>query len=255
MENISKNLRGFRFLIAISLISIIGVFSMQAIPQDLAYHVFSDTQSLFGISNVYNVLSNLPFLIIGLMGLYSVFSKQIQCVDEFRVAYIILFSGVTLVSVGSGYYHLAPDNHTLVWDRLPMTIAFMSLFAIIVSEFISLRLAKILLYPFIIMGIASVYYWQLTESAGQGDLRLYVLVQFLPILLIPIIFYNFKSRYTDIKGYWWLLAAYAAAKLLEHFDAQIHLFTGFISGHSLKHIAAATGMYMLIIYYRKRQHS
>ena len=254
MENSKNNRTGYTLIIIFSLISIIGILNLQAIPQDTHYHLFSDTRTLFDISNFSNVISNLPFLIVGLSGLYTLLiKKKLKGTNEFRIAYITLFSAVSLVSFGSGYYHLAPDNQTLIWDRIPMTITFMSLFTIIISEFISLSLARILLLPLIIIGISSVFYWQFSEISGEGDLRPYILVQFLPMLLIPVIFFSFKSKYTSISGYWWLFTAYIAAKFFEHFDQAIHLLTTFISGHSLKHITAAIGVSILIIYYKNRQ--
>jgi len=245
---------GYMLIITTLIISVCLVFSLPPIAQDTGYHAFSDQRTHLTVLNFYNVLSNLPFLIAGLYGLYSLLiSKKIYGANEFRLAYIILFSAVTLVSAGSGYYHLAPGNQTLVWDRIPIAIGFMALLSIVISEFISLNLARWLLFPLITTGIASVYYWQLGESIGQGDLRLYVLVQYLSALLTVIILLNFKSRYTGSTGYWWVLASYALAKLLEHFDEEIHILTGIISGHSLKHIVAATGIYILILYYRDRQ--
>jgi len=148
----------------------------------------------------------------------------------------------------SGYYHLNPNNHTLVWDRLPMTIAFMSLFSIIISEFIDQRKGKLLLYPFLVIGIGSVLFWQWSD-----DLRFYALVQFLPIILMPLIIFNYSSKFTKTSGYWWLLLAYVLAKFFEFYDSQVfNLFAGVISGHSIKHIVAALGMYILLSTYLGR---
>lgn len=133
-----------------------------------------------------------------------------------------------------------------------MTIAFMSLFSIIISEFISLRTGKTLLFPLLLIGASSVLYWNYTESNGVGDLRFYALVQFLPMLLIPLILILFPSKYKAINGYWWLLGAYIAAKILEYFDTEIYDLLGVISGHSLKHVAAALGMYILLVHYERR---
>ena len=254
MNSFKENRTGYILIIATLVISVCLVFNLSPIAQDTAYHAFSDQNTHLGIPNFYNVLSNLPFLIAGLYGLYSLLiSKKIYGANEFRLAYIILFSAVALVSVGSGYYHLTPGNQTLVWDRIPIAIGIMALLSIVISEFISLNMAHWLLLPLITTGVLSVYYWQSGESIGQGDLRLYVLVQYLSALLIAIILLNFKSRYTGATGYWWILACYALAKLLEYFDKETDLLTGIISGHPLKHIVVATGMYILILYYRDRQ--
>ena len=241
-------------LVGVSAITVLAVLLSQSpIPQDLAYHDFSDVVSLLNIPNILNVLSNLPFLIIGLLGLHKLINtNSLTIVGENMLAYFALFFGTTLVAFGSGYYHLWPDNQTLVWDRLPMTIAFMGLFSIVISEFISIKLGKILLFPLLALGFFSVLYWHATESNGLGDLRFYAIVQFFPMLAIPIILFNFKSSFNKVSGYWWLLLAYTAAKLFEHYDVAIHDMLTFISGHSIKHITAAIGVYVLLCSYDNR---
>lgn len=241
--------------LVISVISIIGIsiiLTLDPIPQDLDYHLFVDQSLIVSIPNFWNVLSNLPFLLVGMMGLYAISSKNLPLLTEIKNAYILFFLGVTLVALGSGYYHLWPSNTTLLWDRLPMTIAFMALFSIIIAEFISPKIGKIAIWPLTVFGTFSVFYWYFTEQNNQGDLRLYILVQFLPILLIPLIILIFKPTFTNINGYWYLLVAYVFAKALEHFDAAI--YDSFIlSGHSIKHIVAALGIFMLLKSYQNRK--
>jgi len=176
---------------------------------------------------------------------------------------MFLLELIALVAFGSGYFHLNPINETLLWDRLPMTIAFMALLSIIIGEFVSIKIAQNLLLPLIIVGAFSVLYWFYTETTfpvteshvteSQGDLRLYILVQFLPMLLIPLILLTFNSSYSKVSGYWWLLLAYIVAKLLEHFDHTIFNLLHFISGHSLKYIAAALGVLILLSVYKSRE--
>lgn len=242
-------------LIFFSFISIlIFLLNQSPISQSVAYHNFSDTKEFFHIPNLLNVFSNFPFLIVGLLGIYKLlFNKSLSILHENKFAYLALFTGTGLVFFGSSYYHLWPNNFTLVWDRLPMTIAFMGLFSIVISEYISIKIGKLLLIPLIIIGLSSVYYWYITESSGQGDLRFYAIVQFFPILAIPIILLTFKSIYNSSSAYWWLLAAYILAKFLEYFDKEIHTHLLIISGHSLKHIAAAVGVYILLISYEHRK--
>ena len=113
-------------LVAISAVIVwIVLLGRAPIPQDLAYHNFSDAKDLFYIPNIWNVLSNLPFLIVGILGIYKLnYSHTLNIITDNKQAYFALFFGTALVSFGSGYYHLWPNNQTLVWDRLPMTIAF-----------------------------------------------------------------------------------------------------------------------------------
>ncbi len=242
-------------LVAISaLITLAGLLIQDPIPQDPAYHNFADKKDAYNIPNILNVLSNLPFLIVGLLGLYNLSIKNsLNIVTTNKLAYFALFLGSALVSFGSGYYHLWPDNQTLVWDRLPMTIAFMGLFSIVISEFISTKIGKQVLIPLLILGVMSVLYWHVTESNGYGDLRYYAMVQFFPILAIPIILVAFNSHFSNISAYWWLLAFYIAAKIFEHYDFEIQALLSVISGHSIKHIAAAIGLYILLRAYENRK--
>jgi len=241
-----------KWLIAlISLAAIITIFFIEPIKQDLAYHQFIDNRTLLGIPNFWDVVSNLPFFIVGMLALYQFNSLNI--IAELRKAYWLFFFGVAMVAFGSGYYHYSPSNETLLWDRLPMTIAFMSLFALIISEFIDIKIGAILLIPLLILGVLSVLYWQWTESNGVGDLRFYALVQFLPIVMIPIIIVLFPSKYDKVTGYWLLFLGYVTAKLFEYFDEDIFALTsGIMSGHALKHVAAAIGVAFLYLAFKNR---
>ena len=134
-----------------------------------------------------------------------------------------------------------------------MTIAIMALVSIVIGEFVSIRWAAMLLFPLVIIGILSVLYWYWTETTGHGDLRPYILVQFLPMIALPIILVCFESGFTKTSGYWLLLSAYVFAKIFEHFDGEILLATGVISGHTLKHLAAAAGIYLLLVSFRRRR--
>jgi hypothetical protein len=245
---------GFWLLAVLMLTAIIFIFLQHPIAQDKSYHVFKDSRTIIGIQNFCNVFSNLLFLVVGVLGLINVLiQKKLVIINELKWAYVLFFFGIALVAFGSSYYHLSPDNDTLLWDRLPMTVAFMSLFSIVIGEFISAKLAQKLLLPFVFSGIASAVYWYLGELDGSGDLRFYVLVQFLPVVGILVILLCFQSSFNKTSGYWWLLLAYVVAKLLEHFDGMIFSFLGEISGHSLKHIAAALGLYFLLSSYEKRK--
>lgn len=227
-------------------------FFTNPIPQDPNYHLFSDDIPYFSIANFWNVLSNAPFLLVGLWGVYCLRKDQLAVIKTQAQAYYIFFIGVALVAIGSGYYHLNPNNQTLIWDRLPMTIAFMALCSILIGEFFSEQAAKKALYPLLLIGGLSIAYWVYTESLGQGDLRFYGLVQFIPMIAVPLVISLKQSPYNSVKGYWWLLAYYVIAKIAEYFDHSIHQTLSFMSGHSLKHIFAAIGIAYLVQYYRKR---
>ena len=187
--SIEKQKIGLITIFTISVLAVAIVSFQDPIAQDPGYHLFHDDRTLLGIPNFWNVISNLPFLFAGLMGMQWVaMATPDNCLRQLRPAYYILFLGISFVAAGSDYYHLGPVNSTLVWDRLPMTIAFMALFSLVIGEFISIRAGQLLLLPLLVCGIISVVYWHITEGKGVGDLRLYALVQFLPMLLQRKIF-------------------------------------------------------------------
>ncbi|WP_340123009.1 ceramidase domain-containing protein [Methylobacter svalbardensis] len=185
-----------KLILTIIVIAIIAVFSLDPIAQEPDYHNFADQRRLINIANFFNVLSNLPFVIIGILGMRLVGLRQASGgLVELQSIYLTFFAGVFLNGFGSAHYHYQPGNQSLFWDRLPMTIAFMSLFCAVVGEYISTQLAGKLFIPLLITGVTSVNYWYLTELNGHGDLRAYALmrlcayalVQFLPLVLIPLI--------------------------------------------------------------------
>ncbi|MDI1276950.1 ceramidase domain-containing protein [Methylobacter sp.] len=189
-----------KIILAIIIVAIIAVFSIAPIAQQPDDHNFADRRSLFNIANFFNVLSNLPFVIIGIMGMRLIALRQATGgLAELQAMYLTFFAGVFLIGLGSAYYHHQPDNQTLLWNRLPMTIAFMALFSAIVGEYISTQLARKLFVPLLIFGIVSVVYWYATELDGHGDLRAYMLVQFLPVVLIPLILWLFDSTLNNDK--------------------------------------------------------
>ena len=241
------------FLSTILIIILSVLFFIEPIAQDLNYHNFADSRTIYSVSNFWNVVSNIPYFLVGLYAFYKMYwIKSLKIINEVKVTYFLLFLGVTLVAFGSGYYHLEPNNETLLWDRLPMSIAFMGLFSLVISEFYSIKLGKALIYPLVVAGVSSVVYWYIGELNGHGDLRFYLLVQFLPILLMPIIFIFFKGSFTLTRGYWWLLFFYLLAKIFEYFDKEVFELLNIISGHSLKHIISAIGLWILVIVFEKR---
>lgn len=220
------------------------------IAQDMAYHAFADQRAALGIANFWNVMSNLAFLVVGSAGLLEV---RRHGADPLRAAWLTFFAGILLTAFGSGWYHLDPDNDSLAWDRLAMVIGFAGFVAIAVGEYVSHTWARLLLPPLLLVGIASVLYWIRTEHLGAGDLRPYALVQFLPMLAVPVLVLARRGR-SDLGPYiGGMIALYVLAKLAEHYDAGIYSVGELFSGHSLKHIAAALGAAMLLAGLRRKR--
>lgn len=222
-------MKKFILLIGILIAGVIYIWSRGVILQDQAYHNFADQRMMLGIPNFVDTITNIAFLIFGGLGLIYTLKHPEK---ESRYSWITFFLGVGLVGFGSGYYHLAPNDSTLIWDRLPMTIGFMGIFSAIVSEHIDFPFEKYALLPLLIIGILSVWIWVWTK-----DLRVYYYVQLAPMLVVPCMFFFFKSRYSHNSLYLLALFFYLAAKVTEHID--LGIFNVFpLSGHSLKHILA-----------------
>lgn len=224
--------------------------------QDRAYHAFADQRPLLGLPHCLNVVSNLPFLVVGALGLIR-FEKCRQPYSS-RPAWLspygLFFVGVGLTAAGSTYYHLDPINDRLVWDRLPMTVAFMALFSALIGERIDTRLGERLLWPLVALGLASVGYWHWSEQQGHGDLRYYYLVQFYPMLAIPLLLVLFPARYTRSADWLIALACYVLAKIVEHRDPEVYRLGQWVSGHTLKHLLAALGAYFILRMLFTREH-
>lgn len=236
------------------LLAIALMMFIDPIPQDSVYHRFADTRALWGMPNASNVLSGLGFMLVGALGLADLrHVSPERYLPSARAAYFLLFASTLLVGLGSGYYHWHPDNRTLLWDRLPMAVAFMALFSIILAEYVSEPLGRRMLWPAIALGAASVLYWAVTESQQRGDLRPYALIQFLPMIIIPVVLITLPGTFTHARGYWLLLLCYGLAKVAELLDAPIHNALGVAGGHALKHLLAALGLFLLLRTYRERR--
>ena len=224
------------------------------IGQDQAYHVFADSRPMLEIANACNTLSNAALVVAGVLGLIFLWreraaggSQRFVMPDEMR-AYWALFGAVALTALGSAYYHLAPDDARLVWDRLPMSFAFTALLAATVAERIRLTLGLQLLAPLLLLGGGSVVYWRWT-----GDLLPYAAVQYGSIAAILAIVMLFRSRYTQGSDIFGVLAIYAAAKGAEALDARIYALGQIVSGHTLKHLLAAAAVCWLLRMLRLRR--
>lgn len=208
-----------------------------AIPQSQDYHNFADQRTFFGIPNALNVISNFPFLIIGLIGLVlchhgNYFKLSLQ--GELW-GWTCFYVGVAAVGIGSSYYHLKPDDASLVWDRLPMTVAFTSIIAIFIIERIDERKGMISIIPLVLAGVISIVYWRFFD-----DLRPYALIQFVPCIAIPLMAILLPPMYTHSTYWLWAAGFYLLAKVLEATDDVVYKWTHHIvSGHTLKHLFAA----------------
>jgi hypothetical protein len=219
--------------------SLAGLLLLPAIPQDQSYHLFADCRAVAGIPNFLNVVSNIPFIAIGAAGLW-----------RFRddPATIVLFLGFLLTGIGSSYYHWDPNDGTLFWDRLPMTLSFAAILALAVKERVNARGGTILLWPALAIGLFSLLLWRWTD-----DLRFYFWVQFFPGLAVLLLFLLYPPKYTGT--HYWITAAalYGLAKVFEFSDGAIYSAGLVVSGHTLKHLAAAAACFAILRYFQTRR--
>ncbi|MBM3350763.1 MAG: hypothetical protein FJY53_03055 [Betaproteobacteria bacterium] len=230
--------------------------ALPRIPQPAAYHDFADQSVCMGVPHCFDIASNLLFIMAGMAGMFflSGTAEQRAFIDvRESLPYRLFFLATILVGLGSGFYHLAPDNDRLMWDRAAVSLALMSWFAAILCERVSLRAGLSMLPLLLAAGLASVFYWGWSERQGMGDLRLYGLMQIIPILQIPLLLRLYPPRYSGDKDILSVIALYAVALLFDLSDHQVYNSTrGIVSGHTLKHVIAALAAYWVLVRLRRR---
>lgn len=227
-------------------------FGWGPIPQPTTYHDFADARTWLGVPNFQNVVGNLPFLFVGTAGLLALRRARIEDVGE-RRGYAVFFVAVAAVAFGSGWYHLRPTTESLFWDRLPMSVGFAGLTATVLSDRLGPAVGRVALWPLVAASVGTVLWWRVTEDAGRGDLRPYGLAQGLPDVWIVGLVLLFPGRPGTGRFFAWLVAWYVAAKLLEEFDKPVFAATaGVVSGHALKHLAAAVATWQVVRMLRAR---
>ena len=239
-------------MIILVIVGLIGILTLDPIPQDPSYHLFADARSFFSIPNFYNVVSNIGFIVLGTLGALTVVGwgrRDIFLMKTDARPYIVYFISVALVGLGSAYYHWEPTSDRLLWDRLPMSISFMAFASAIVADRIDRKAGTLWLLPLLVaLGLLSLIYWYWTETMGHGDLRFYAFAQFYPVIMIPVVFWLFpKHHYTASRYMFWIIMWFGLSKILEYFDQEIFGILGnTLSGHSLKHLTAAVAAFVVL---------
>jgi len=218
------------------------------VAQPDSYHHFADQRCWLGVPRFGDVTSNVPFAVVGLWGL--AFLSRPDSARAFidhreRYSYFLVFFGLLLTAFGSAYYHLAQENVRLVWDRLPMTVVFMSLSAAMITERVSVKSGLWVLLPLLALGIGSVQQWYRSELRGSGDLRFYAAMQVYAMVVL-VVALLLPARYTRSADLAVVAAFYVLAKVLESSDRIIFSLGHVVSGHTLKHLAAAAAGYWIL---------
>lgn len=214
-----------------------------------AYHDFADRRLILGIPNGLNVLSNVLFFLVGVIGV--VFVLRADGDAKFRnrrerIPYLVFFAGTALTGIGSAFYHLAPGNQRLIWDLLPMTACYASLLSATIMERVSERLGLGLLAPLIAAGAFSALYWRIGQLHGHGDYKFYLFAQFFSAIAIGAVVLLFPPTYSGGNYLALAFAFYVFAKIFETFDRPVYSVLRITSGHTLKHLTAGLACYSIL---------
>ena len=216
------------------------------IVQPAGYHDFADQEVVFGIPHFADVISNVGFALVAVWGWLKLApASRDPDLRSGHAGYRLFLVGLFLTALGSSWYHLAPDNARLVWDRLPIALACGGLLAGVRGDVLHRESGKLAAW-LALAAIASVAWWYFTDLSGTGDLRPYLLLQGLPILLIPLWQWIYKAPAADRLAFGGALALYVVAKLAELGDHQIAALLGAASGHTLKHLLATAAALLIV---------
>ena len=243
-------------LAALSALIAAAAFVLPPMVQPAGYHDFADHREWLGVPNFLNCASNIALLVVGLLGLRLTLERRsfVAFVRHAeRIPCGIFFASLALTCFGSFWYHLAPDDPRLVWDRLPMALGFMAFLAMVIAERVGMRAGLVSLTPLLLFGAGSVWYWQWSAARGAENVLPYVVVQYYSALLVLALIALLPPRYS----HGWLIVSafawYVAAKAAELFDHQIFAFGQVVSGHTLKHLLAAVSAYQIYRMVRDRR--
>jgi hypothetical protein len=230
------------------------------ISQPQSYHAFADSRELLGMANFWDTASNLPFVLVGIAGVYALWRRDSSASVRFRQpserwAYLAFFAGVLLTGIGSAYYHLDPSDERLVWDRLPIALISGALVLAILGDHRDLRTGNLPagthwpsifdLAATLVVSAATVVYWAFSPGEG-GDLAPYLVLQVYALVAVIVILVAGTPRYTRRGDVLIVIGFYCLARVGELFDPQIYAAGHLLSGHTLKHLFAALATAFLL---------
>jgi hypothetical protein len=222
----------------------LAMFVHGPIAQFANYHAFADARAWLGIPHAGDVLSNVGFALVGLWGLWALRGRQ----HPWR----LFLGAIVLTAFGSAFYHLAPDNDRLLWDRLPIALACAGILGAVYAETHDGVPSRWLMPALAAAAIASVLWWSLTERWGAGDLRPYLLIQGAPLVLVPLWQAIHRAPRADRVAFGIAIALYVAAKIAEVNDAAVLETLRVVSGHTLKHMLATAASAAIVANVVKR---
>ncbi|VWX60158.1 conserved membrane hypothetical protein [Burkholderiales bacterium 8X] len=216
---------------------------------------FADDRAWLGLPNAMNVLSNLPFALLGAWGLrwlylmergaeesqqQSAFLGAAHRLDLSRNPCAVdcawlFFAGLMFTAAGSALYHYQPDDLRLVADRAGMAVAFAGMIGLAVCDRVSERAGWLAAWLSLVAGLAAVGSWH-----WSGDVLPWSIVQFGGMALLLVLWRLDPVPEALGLKLGRVLFFYALAKLFELADAEILGATHqLVSGHTLKHLTAS----------------
>jgi hypothetical protein len=221
------------------------------IAQPAHYHEFADQSAAFGVPHAADVFSNAGFALVAIWGWLTLRPRRAS--DHLRAGwpgYKLFLIGLFLTAFGSAFYHLAPDNARLIWDMLAIALVCAGLLAGVRGDIQGGSKSGIDVIVLALYAVASVAWWTMSDRNGAGDLRPYLLLQGLALILIPLWQAIYRCPHTDRIAFATAMALYILAKVAEVLDHEIATAFGFVTGHTLKHLiataATAAGVWGLI---------
>jgi hypothetical protein len=212
------------------------------VAEPAGYYAFVDARVWHGVPNAGDVLSNLAFLVAGILGLVALRRAVPGLSNMERAMALLFFGGLAATTVCSSWYHLAPDEARLALDRSGMALAFAGLLGFAAASKVSERAAAALA-----LGLLFATPWAVGKAA-HGELLPWAVLQFGGMLLL-VAMATLRSLPASPQVNWLaVIAIYAMAKGCESADAVLFEATHHLaSGHTLKHIVAACAALPVIV--------
>jgi hypothetical protein len=224
-------------LLVVTMIAVLYLYG--PIGQPLEYHDFADQRAIGRVSHGADVWSNLGFALVGLWGLVRLFPQRHQPqLSRGWPGYALFLLALIGTAAGSAFYHWEPDNFRLIWDRLPIALMCAGLLAAVRCETHRSGEGWAATAALGIIATVSVAWWVDTGLYGQDDLRPYLLMQCLPLVLIPLWQRAYRAPAADQKAFLWAIGLYVLAKVSELGDSVLFDSLHVVSGHTLKHLLA-----------------
>jgi hypothetical protein len=238
-------------LLAVAGIAVVVSIFAHSMPQPRAYHLFVDARTCLGIPNFFNAASNLGFLAAGLGMLIFLYARRAKFAEMFIERgepwlFVVLYAATLMVTFGSGYYHLAPDNASLFWDRLPMTLVASAFVGTIIADRFGARAGVWSLAVLFALSCGALAYWLATQSLAHDNVWPYIATVYGGLAFAVVAMALFPSRYTHARAAWISVAIYIIAMAFDTWlDAPLYAAGAILSGHSLKHLLAAVALFWL----------